>query len=150
MAELLGRWSVEGCEDKDEKLGGVGSSRERQANLPGRRDSEARGTGRQKRPRLASAREEAVQRYGRAREGEHPREMKTQERIGSCHPDNTGWLGSTDSRVAQTPEGELAASPHAPVDGRSSDRPEAGLHTASATRAITPPAPTGGPSDAHP
>lgn len=83
---------VERGEDEDGKLERVGSTRERQANLPGRRDSEAREAGRFQRPRFASAREEAVQRYGRARKGDYPRELKTQERIGSYHPGNTGWL----------------------------------------------------------
>jgi len=58
--------------------------------------------------------------------------------------------GSTDSRVAQTPEGEFAASPRGPAGGRSSGRQETGAFAVSATKANTPPIPTGGRPVVHP
>lgn len=68
--------------------------RERQANPPVHRDSGAQPPRSLRRPRGQVRERRAVQRHGRVRRGEHPKEVKTQERIGSGRRDNTRWLAA--------------------------------------------------------
>jgi hypothetical protein len=89
---LASVFSVDGDEDGD--LGRVGSLERGQPILLLADTLRHRPPDRLGAPEVEVRERRSYKRYDRGNRGEHPREVKTQERIGSNRPGNTGRLGA--------------------------------------------------------